>query len=80
MQRTADVLEFELDAILRSSNDNIVIADENGIVLRASPNCLSIYGKDASYLVGKSVYQLEKENVFCPSVTARVLREKKRFN
>ncbi|KFL15034.1 Fis family transcriptional regulator [Geobacillus stearothermophilus] len=77
MQRTADVLEFELDAILRSSNDNIVIADENGIVLRASPNCLSIYGKDASYLVGKSVYQLEKENVFCPSVTARVLREKK---
>ncbi|WP_031409152.1 sigma-54 interaction domain-containing protein [Geobacillus vulcani] len=77
MHRTADVLEFELDAILKSSNDNIVIADENGIILRASPNCLSIYGKDASYLVGKSVYQLEKENVFCPSVTARVLREKK---
>ncbi|MGZ0085890.1 sigma-54 interaction domain-containing protein [Caldibacillus thermoamylovorans] len=77
MHRTADVLEFELDAILKSSNDNIVIADENGIILRASPNCLSIYGKDVSYLVGKSVYQLEKENVFCPSVTARVLREKK---
>ncbi len=77
MQRATDVLEFELDAILKSSHDNIVIADENGIVLRASPNCLSIYGKDVSYLVGKSVYQLEKENVFCPSVTARVLREKK---
>lgn len=77
MQSVMDVLELELGAILKSSNDNIVITDGNGVVLRASPNCLSIYGKEVSYLIGKSVYQLEKENIFSPSVTARVLKEKK---
>ncbi|WP_027410026.1 sigma-54 interaction domain-containing protein [Anoxybacteroides tepidamans] len=77
MQSVVDVLELELCAILKSSSDNIVITDGNGVVLRASPNCLYIYGKEVSYLIGKTVYQLEKEHIFSPSVTARVLKEKK---
>jgi len=31
-------LEFELEAILNASNDNIIVTDENGIVLRAIKN------------------------------------------
>jgi PAS domain S-box-containing protein len=77
VKQLSDILEIELNAILKASNDNIVIADGKGMILRASPNCLSIYGKDVSYLIGKSVYELEEENIFSPSVTAKVLKEQK---
>jgi PAS domain S-box-containing protein len=77
MKELLDVLEMELHAILNTSNDNIVITDGNGIILRASPSCPSIYGKEISYLIGKSVYELEEENIFSPSVTAKVLQERK---
>jgi PAS domain S-box-containing protein len=77
MKALLDVLEMELQAILNTSNDNIVITDGNGIILRVSPSCLFIYGKEVSYLIGKSVYELEAENIFSPSVTARVLQERK---
>ncbi|WP_408008208.1 sigma-54 interaction domain-containing protein [Pseudalkalibacillus sp. A8] len=70
-------LEVELNAILQASKDNIVITDGKGNVLRASPNCISIYGKGSSYLIGKSVYELEAENIFSPSVTKKVLTERK---
>lgn len=77
MKRNVDFLHIELEAILKASKDNIVITDEKGIVLRASPNCQAIYGIDVSFLIGKSVFQLEAENIFSPSVTKRVLEEKK---
>lgn len=72
-----DLLQVELDGILKASNDNIVIADGDGKVLRVSPNCEEIYGQSQSYLIGKSVFELEKENIFAPSVTVRVLKERK---
>jgi PAS domain S-box-containing protein len=70
-------LEMELEGILNASNDNIVVTDGQGIVLRAIKNSEEIYGEVSSTLVGKSVFDLEKKNVFSPSVTARVLEEKK---
>ncbi|QQK75762.1 sigma 54-interacting transcriptional regulator [Salicibibacter cibarius] len=72
-----DLLHVEMDGILKASNDNIVIADGDGQVLKVSPNCEVIYGESQSYLVGKSVFELEKEDIFVPSVTARVLKERK---
>lgn len=72
-----DILELELSAILEASNDNIVITDGNGKVLRSSPNCQSIYGMEIEDLIGKTVDELEKLDIFSPSVTKRVLQEKK---
>ncbi|MED1470537.1 sigma-54 interaction domain-containing protein [Bacillus salipaludis] len=77
MEKHFGTLQIELDAILRASKDNIVITDGNGIVLRASPNCQAIYGKDVPFLIGKSVSQLETESIFSPSVTKMVLKAKK---
>ena len=71
------LLELELEQLLKHSNDNIVITDGQGIVLRSSPNCREIYGKDVLYLIGKTVHDLQKENIFKPSVTLQVLDEKK---
>lgn len=72
-----ELLKIELDGILDTSNDNIVVADGEGKILRVSSNCFSIYGKAERDLTGKTVYQLEEDYIFYPSVTAKVLKEKK---
>lgn len=77
MSDELEILQMELEGILDASNDNIVVADGEGKVLRVSSNCTSIYGKEEYDLVGKTVFQLEKERIFYPSVTAVVLKEKK---
>lgn len=77
MDMQSEILELELDAIVKKSKDNIVITDGNGVVLRASPNNYAIYGSSTDDLIGKSVYQLEEDHIFSPSVTIKVLNERK---
>ncbi|RBN37694.1 Fis family transcriptional regulator, partial [Priestia megaterium] len=62
------MIERELEAILHASNDNIVITDEKGCILRASQNCRDIYGYDVPELVGQTVYELQDRGIFSPSV------------
>lgn len=71
------LLEMEIQELIRHSNDNIVVADGEGIVLRSSPNCKSIYGMEVDELVGKSVKELQEMEVFKPSVSLQVLKDKK---
>lgn len=71
-------MELELEAILHASNDNIIVTDDRGIVLRAIKNSEEFYGEPSEKMIGKSVYELEKMNVFSPSVTRKVLEEKRR--
>lgn len=71
------LIKQELESIIEHSNDNIVVTDGDGIVLRTSPNCERIYGQSQSYLIGKSVFQLQEEDIFNPSVTIQVLNKKK---
>lgn len=71
------LLEMELRELIRHSNDNIVVTDGEGIVLRSSPNCKAIYGCDVDELIGRSVQQLQEMEVFKPSVTLQVLESKK---
>lgn len=75
--KDSNYLEIELEGILNASNDNIVITDAEGFVLKVSPNCTTIYGKEAEELIGKSVYELQKRNVFKPSISRQVLEQKK---
>lgn len=77
MESKLKLYELELDAILSASKDNIVITDGEGIVLKASPNCLEVYGVNYQDILGKTVFDLEKENIFSPSITIKVLKEKK---
>lgn len=72
-----ELLKIELDGILNASNDNIVVTDGKGEVLRVSSNCSIIYGRERSDLVGTTVSQLERDHIFYPSVTLKVLKEKK---
>lgn len=71
------LLEMELNKIIETSNNNITITDEEGIILRSNPEHWAIYGMKPDSYIGTSVYQLEKEGLLAPSINAIVLKEKK---
>lgn len=72
------MLEQELKKIIETSNNNITITDEKGIILYSNPKLWEIYGMEPASYIGTSVYQLEKEGLLTPSINALVLKEKKR--
>jgi PAS domain S-box-containing protein len=76
-EKLDDVL-MELEAVIETSTDNIVIADGAGKVLRVSSNCREIYGVEPEELYEKTVEQLEKAGIFTPSVTQKVLEKKEK--
>lgn len=70
------MLEQELKKIIETSNNNITITDEKGIILYSNPKLWEIYGMEPASYIGTSVYQLEKEGLLTPSINALVLKEK----
>ena len=81
-QEEIDKLKQELrvmEEILDYSSDSIVVGDENGIVLLVNKTFEQIAGARPDEVIGRSVYDLEKEAVFTPSVIALVLKEKRRI-
>ncbi|MEM1504918.1 sigma 54-interacting transcriptional regulator [Domibacillus sp. 8LH] len=72
-----ELSELELSKIIETSNNNITVTDENGIILRSHPEHWKIYGMEPGSYVGKSVYELEEEGLLAPSINAIVLKEKK---
>ena len=72
-----ELLRQIVDTIVLTSNNNITIADQNGKIIHTNPHHWSVYGIEPHQLFGKTVYDLEKEGILCPSITAFVLKEKK---
>ncbi|MEH7334288.1 sigma 54-interacting transcriptional regulator [Neobacillus drentensis] len=70
-------VKLELDKIIETSNNNITVTDENGIILRSNPEHWVMYGLEPGFYIGRSVYELEKEGILSPSINALVLKEKK---
>ncbi|WP_047153921.1 sigma-54 interaction domain-containing protein [Aneurinibacillus tyrosinisolvens] len=66
-------------AILRSLKDDILVMDTDGIILEASQMTGQIYSVDTKALIGKSVYDLEKQGMFTPAATPMVIKEKKKI-
>ncbi|WP_240374132.1 sigma-54 interaction domain-containing protein [Bacillus piscicola] len=66
-----------LRTIMTHSSDEIFITDGEGNVIDISPACYELYGFTPNEMVGKNVFQLEKEGVLNPSITALVLRTRK---
>lgn len=72
-----EMLEEELQKIIETSNNNILITDQDGIILYSNPKLWEIYGMKSDSYIGTSVHQLEKEGLLTPSINALVLKEKK---
>ena len=57
--------------------DAVFIDDADGICQWCNDACEDIYGIEMEEIVGKKVDELEKSGIFTPSVTRRVLDEKR---
>ncbi|WP_270182679.1 sigma-54 interaction domain-containing protein [Alkalihalobacillus sp. CinArs1] len=68
----------EYKAIFHSLQDDILVTDPNGIIVKASEGTGTVYGVKAKDLMGRSVYELEKEGLFTPLATPMVVRSNKR--
>ena len=80
LQNEVDNIELDLKSILETTFDVIFVADGQGVTLKASSACEQLWGYKPKDIIGKSVYELEKENVFNPSVTRLVLERKEKVS
>ena len=72
--------ELTLDQLLPifdGITDAVFIDDAMGVCQWCNDACEEIYGVEMDEIVGKSVDELEKTGIFTPSVTRRVLDEKR---
>ena len=74
-----NVLKEHFDKIMDAVSDDLLISDGQGRVMRVSPSFESFYQIKEEDVLGKTVYELEKEGVFRPSVIARVIEQRKRI-
>jgi PAS domain S-box-containing protein len=70
----------DLKVLFDSSYDVIFVSDANGKALRISSACERLWGKKKEEFLDQTVYDLEKQNVFSPSVTSMVLKEKRKIS
>ncbi len=69
----------EIDAILDAIHDDVLITDGKGVVLRVSKSFENFYGIKKEMAIGNTVYQLEKDGIFKPSIIAIVLETGKKI-
>lgn len=77
-QETRRVLLKNFDAILDAMHDDLLISDDKGEVLRVSPSFEDVYGIKKEYAIGRTVYDLEEEGFFKPSIIAKVIESGKK--
>jgi transcriptional regulator with PAS, ATPase and Fis domain len=64
--------------IIDTSEEDIIVTNHKGIIVKASKISGKHYGIDPIQLLGRSVYELEKEGVFSPAITPLVLKKQKK--
>ncbi|MDN4594513.1 sigma 54-interacting transcriptional regulator [Polycladomyces subterraneus] len=74
-------LNKDLNAILSTVYDEILVVDNEGRLLRFSDNKMSdFWAGDMNELIGKNLVEFEEKGLFKPSVTRLVLERKKKVS
>lgn len=74
-------LTTDLEAIVDSVYDEVMVVDAIGTILRVSNrSSLNLWGVNPSTVVGENILVLEEKGWFKPSVTRRVISEKKKIS
>ncbi|XRG77916.1 sigma 54-interacting transcriptional regulator [Rossellomorea sp. GAMAL-10_SWC] len=74
-------LNKDLNAILSSIYDEILVVNRKGELLRYSENIIpGFWNVDLKELLGKSILEFENQGLFTPSVTKLVLEKKKKVS
>lgn len=69
----------DLQTIFDNSYDVLYVTDGNGTTIRVSSACEVLWGKKPDELIGRSVFELEREGVFTPSATRIALEQGKKI-
>lgn len=64
--------------VLETHDEDVIVTNHEGIIMKATRISGHRYGIEAEDLIGKSVYELEKQGIFSPAITPLVLKEKKK--
>ncbi|MCG8482507.1 MAG: sigma 54-interacting transcriptional regulator, partial [Clostridia bacterium] len=70
--------QIELFLKVMDNENDVTITDGKGIILKVSDSYEKHYDITKNEVIGKSIYELERRGVFSPSVTAIVLKEKRK--
>lgn len=74
-------LNKDLNAILSTMYDEVLVVNNRGELLRFSESNISTFwDRDLNELIGKNLVELEKHGLFKPSVTRLVLESKKKVS
>ena len=73
---TVQILNEELETIIRSSFDEIFVTDGEGITIKVSDSVRKNSGKPANFFIGRSVDELEEEGLFVPSAAKKAIASK----
>lgn len=74
-------LNTDLNAILSSIYDEILVVNQKGELLRFSETVIpDFWNVDLKELIGKNILELENQGLFSPSVTRLVLEKKKKVS
>jgi PAS domain S-box-containing protein len=69
----------DLEAIVDSIYDEVLVVDANGTILRVSNRSIhNLWGVEPSSVIGENILELEKKGWFKPSVSRKVIEEKKK--
>ncbi|WP_456272381.1 sigma-54 interaction domain-containing protein [Bacillus sp. AK031] len=68
----------EYKTILHSLQEDILVTKTDGTIVKVSEATGAVYDVNASDLMGKSVYDLEKEGLFTPLATPMVVKSRER--
>lgn len=71
-------LAANFDTILDTIHDDILISDGKGRVIRVSPAFEKVYGISKEIAIGHTVYQLEQQGYFRPSIIAKVIENRQK--
>ena len=64
--------------IIDTTEEDIIITNHLGIIVKASEISGRHYGIEPRELLGQSVYDLERDDIFSPAITPLVLKQKKK--
>ena len=78
MDNFEDQLRDNFNEIMDSLSDDLLISDGQGRVMRVSPSFESFYGISRDEAIGKTVYELEEQGYFRPSVIAKVISRREK--
>lgn len=60
------------------AEEDVIVTNREGIIVKATKSSGRHYGLTTQDLIGRSVYELEKEKIFSPAITPLVLAQKKK--